>query len=124
MTVGHFLQRADPAVAPSPALIMLRKVLPDLARQAHPDDRAAMTTFYEERRGPLLWVTETGLSDKGRAVISEVRKADDWGLHSSDFSVPQARAQLAPSPLRWALQGESQSKVDGADVATVASESL
>jgi L,D-transpeptidase YcbB len=97
MTVGHFLQRADPAVAPSPALIMLRKVLPDLARQAHPDDRAAMTTFYEERRGPLLWVTETGLSDKGRAVISEVRKADDWGLHSSDFSVPQLPAgNLSP----------------------------
>ena len=97
MTVGHSLQPTDPAVAPSPTFIVLRKMLPELARRAHPDDRAAMTTFYEERRGPLLWVTETGLSDKGRAVISEVRKADDWGLHSSDFSVPQARAQLAPS---------------------------
>ena len=91
------MQATDQAVAPSPALIMLRKMLPDLARQAHPDDRAAMTTFYEERRGSLLWVTETGLSDKGRAVISEVRKADDWGLRSGDFSVPQLPAEnLSP----------------------------
>ena len=56
-----------------------------------------MTTFYEERRGPLVWVTETGLSDKGRAVIGEVRKADDWGLHNSDFYVPQLPAgNLSP----------------------------
>ena len=91
-TGGRSRQATDQAVAPSPTLIILRKMLPDLARQAHPDDRAAMTTFYEERRGSLLWVTETGLSDKGRAVISEVRKADDWGLRSSDFSVPQLPA--------------------------------
>ena len=56
-----------------------------------------MTTFYEEQRGSLLWVTETGLSDKGRAVIGEVRKADDWGLHSSDSPVPQLPAtNLSP----------------------------
>ena len=97
MTVGHSLQPTDRAVAPSPTLIVLRKMLPELARRAHPDDRAAMTTFYEERRGPLMWVTETGLSDKARGVISEVRKADDWGLHSSDFSVPQLPAgNLSP----------------------------
>ena len=96
-TGGRPMQATDQAVAPSPALIMLRKMLPDLARQAHPDDRAAMTTFYEERRGSLLWVTVTGLSDKGRAVISEVRKADDWGLRSGDFSVPQLPAEnLSP----------------------------
>jgi murein L,D-transpeptidase YcbB/YkuD len=72
-------------------------MLPELVKRAHPDDRAAMTTFYEERRGPLMWVTETGLSDKGAAVTSEIRKADDWGLHSSDFSVPQLPAgNLSP----------------------------
>ena len=86
------MQPTDQTVAPSPTLVMLRKMLPELARPAHPDDRAALTTFYEERRGPLIWVTETGLSDKGRAVIREVRNADDWGLHSSDFSVPQLPA--------------------------------
>ena len=92
VTGGRSMQPTDQAVAPSPTLVMLRKMLPELARPAHPDDRAALTTFYEERRGPLIWVTETGLSDKGRAVIREVRNADDWGLHSSDFSVPQLPA--------------------------------
>ena len=44
-----------------------------------------------------MWVTETGLSDKARAVISEVRKADDWGLQSNDFPVPQMPAgNLSP----------------------------
>ncbi len=89
MTVGHSLQPSDPALAPSPILIVLRKVLPELVKRAHPDDRTAIITFYEEWRGPLLWVTETGLSDRGSAVFSEVRKADDWGLNSSDFSLPQ-----------------------------------
>ena len=96
-TGGRSTQPTHRAVAPSPTLIMLRKILPGLVKRAHPDDRAATTTFYEEQRGPLIWVTETGLSDKGRAVISEVRKADDWGLHSSDFSVPQLPAgNLSP----------------------------
>jgi L,D-transpeptidase YcbB len=97
VTGGRSTPPADQAAPPSPTLLLLRKMLPELVKRAHPDDRAAMTTFYEERRGPLMWVTETGLSDKGRAVISEVRKADDWGLHSSDFSVPQLPAgNLSP----------------------------
>jgi murein L,D-transpeptidase YcbB/YkuD len=96
-TGGRSTQPTDRAVAPRPTLIMLRKMLPELVKRAHPDDRAAVTTFYGEQRGPLIWVTETGLSEKGRAVISEVRKADDWGLHSSDFSVPQLPAgNLSP----------------------------
>ena len=92
VTGGRSMQPTDQTVAPSPTLVMLRKMLPELARPAHPDDRAALTTFYEERRGPLIWVTESGLSDKGRAVIREVRNADDWGLRSSDFTVPQLTA--------------------------------
>ncbi len=58
----------------------------------NPDDLAAMTTFYNERTGPLIWVTESGLSDKGSAVIQEVRRADDWGLRSSDFTLPELTA--------------------------------
>ncbi len=67
-------------------------MLPELVKRAHPDDQAAVTTFYEERHGPLMWVTATGLSEKGSAVVSEIHKADDWGLHSSDFPLPQQPA--------------------------------
>ena len=83
------MQPDHSAVPPNPTLIMLRKMLPEFVKGAHPDDRTAIITFYEEWRGAPLWVTETGLSEKGRAVFSEVRKADDWGLNSSDFSLPQ-----------------------------------
>ena len=102
-TGGRSMQATDQAVAPSPTLIMLRKMLPDLARRAHPDDRAAMTAFYERTAGSLLWVTESGISERGRAVINEVRKADDWGLRASDFALPQLPAgtnspRLRPKP--------------------------
>ena len=44
------------------------------------------------RTGALIWVSESGLSDKARAVIAEVRRADDWGLRAKDFPFPQLTA--------------------------------
>ena len=57
-------------------------MLPTFGGRANADDLAAMTGFYGERTGSLIWVTESGLSDKARAVMAEVRRADDWGLRS------------------------------------------
>jgi len=78
-------------VPPSPTLIVLRQMLPKLEARADADDLAAMTSFYRERTA-LLWVSDRGLSDKGRAVIDEIRRADDWGLRSRDFALPQLNA--------------------------------
>ena len=90
VALGEQAQPADHARTPdSPALVQLRQMLPALAKQADADDRAAIAAFYEARSGPLLWVTETGVSEKGAAVITELGNADDWGLRSSDFPVPQ-----------------------------------
>jgi hypothetical protein len=79
---------ATEAVPPSPTLIMLRKALPKPGSRDNADDLAAMTAFYNAPAGALIWITERGLSDKARAVIDEVRRADDWGLRSSDFTLP------------------------------------
>jgi murein L,D-transpeptidase YcbB/YkuD len=88
---------ADARAPASPALIELRRLLPEHTKRANRDDRAAMTAFYEERSGPLIWVTDTGISHKARAAIAEMRKADDWGLRSSDFAMPQlAAGDLSP----------------------------
>ena len=93
VTGGRSGPSADAAAPPSPTLIIVRKMLPKkLGARDNPDDLAAMTTFYNERTGPLIWVTESGLSDKGSAVIQEVRRADDWGLRSSDFTLPELTA--------------------------------
>ena len=88
---------ATEAVPPSPTLIMLRKALPKPGSRDNADDLAAMTAFYNAPAGALIWITERGLSDKARAVIDEVRRADDWGLRGSDFTLPELPpAQASP----------------------------
>jgi L,D-transpeptidase YcbB len=78
--------------APSPAQAALREKLSELASKtngapAPPEDLAAATAFYAH--SGLLWVTEGGLSERGKAVTNEIRKADDWGLRARDFALPQ-----------------------------------
>jgi murein L,D-transpeptidase YcbB/YkuD len=84
-------------VAPTPALAALRKELSQLASRtnvapANAEDLAAATAYYVTRGGPLLWVTESGISKRGDAVIAEIRNADDWGLRARDFALPRLPA--------------------------------
>jgi L,D-transpeptidase YcbB len=79
---------------PTPALAALRKNLSQLASRtnvaaAHGEDLAVAMAFYDAHSGPLLWVTDSGISQRGNAVIAEIRKADDWGLRARDFVLPQ-----------------------------------
>jgi L,D-transpeptidase YcbB len=83
--------------APNPALVALRSSLSQLAGRtnvAPPDaeDLAAATAYYTAHSGPLLWLTESGISERGHSVIAEVRKADEWGLRARDFALPQLPA--------------------------------
>jgi murein L,D-transpeptidase YcbB/YkuD len=83
--------------APTPARVAVRKTLSELAGRtnvapADAEDLAAATAFYNARNGPLLWVTESGISERGNSVISEIRKADDWGLRARDFALPKLPA--------------------------------
>ena len=92
-TLAPWVKRA----APTPALAALRKHLSQLASRtniapAYGEDLAAATAFYDGQGGPLLWVTESGISERGNAVITEIRKADDWGLRARDFALPQLPA--------------------------------
>jgi len=89
LTTGA-LQSTEQAapVPPSAALVAVRKGLPAFSGGANRDDLAAAAAFYGGHTGPLLWLTESGLSDKARAVIGEIRKADDWGLRARDFTLP------------------------------------
>jgi L,D-transpeptidase YcbB len=78
---------------PTPALAALRNNLSQLANRtnvapAYAEDLAAATAFYGGHSGPLLWVAESGFSERGNLVIAEIRKADDWGLRARDFALP------------------------------------
>jgi murein L,D-transpeptidase YcbB/YkuD len=83
--------------AATPALTALRNNLSQLASRtniaaADAEDLAAATAFYDAVGGPLLWVTESRISQRGNLVIAEIRKADDWGLRARDFALPQLPA--------------------------------
>ncbi len=53
----------------------------------HKADHGALVEFYAGQSKPV-WMDESGLTDRGSAVIAEIRDADDWGLRASDFELP------------------------------------
>ena len=69
---------------------ILRSKLTDpvLRKGAHPDDLTALEAFYAEYDGSARWVTSTGLTAEAQAIVSEIAKADDWGLDAKAFQVP------------------------------------
>jgi murein L,D-transpeptidase YcbB/YkuD len=50
--------------------------------------RSALVEYYSVPDQHLLWVDENGLSERGKAVVAEIKKADDYGLLASDYSLP------------------------------------
>jgi L,D-transpeptidase YcbB len=56
--------------------------------EANKADRDAATKVYETRLGAPIWVTETGLTDRALAVMTEIRAADGFGLQASAFKLP------------------------------------
>lgn len=75
--------------ASDPVVINARLLLnePKVIKSTNKADLEALQIFYEERSKPT-WVTKSGLNEKGRAVIDELKNADDWGLKRSDFDLP------------------------------------
>src|SRR5690242_11941609 len=97
--------------APTPAVAAVRKNLAQrLARGSATaglaEDLTAAIAFYEARNGPLLWVTESGISERGNRVIREIRKADDWGLNARDFALPKPIAGPVSPELEAATEIE------------------
>ncbi len=80
---------ADAALpSPDPIVVRIREKLSMLGRGAREDDVTALFEYYGDPDSSALWVTTSGLTDKGRAAIKEIRKADDWGLRASAFELP------------------------------------
>jgi len=77
---------ADPIVA----TIRLKLADAALRKDAQSDDLAALQSFYAERSGSPVWITEIGFTARAQAVISEIQDADEWGLAAEAFNLPPA----------------------------------
>ena len=75
---------ADPVVA------SIRAKLPTLGQKSNADEVAALTSYYGEITGTPIWASTSGLTDKGKAVVAEISRAENWGLPASAFDVPHA----------------------------------
>jgi murein L,D-transpeptidase YcbB/YkuD len=54
------------------------------------DEQGALVEYYAVPDQRLLWVDEKGLTARGKAVIAEIEKADEYGLRASDYALPSA----------------------------------
>lgn len=92
---------ADPA-PPAFALSELRELLPQTQEGAEASSQTkAVSEIYGSRRDEPIWVTPTGLNEKGASALAELRQADDWGLDSADYvlpSLPAAATNTAELP--------------------------
>lgn len=89
---------APPPPPPNAAIVdTISEKLKDqaLRKGADSDDLAALETFYADRTGPSLWMTEQGFTENAQAIIDELGKAEDWGLSSEAFSVPSTNSPLS-----------------------------
>jgi L,D-transpeptidase YcbB len=62
--------------------------------------RAAIAAFYSKRAYTPMWVGETGLTEAGRAVLVQLKRARDDGLNLSAFALPRdLRSGLDPDAI-------------------------
>jgi L,D-transpeptidase YcbB len=52
------------------------------------DEKGALVEYYSIPDQKLLWVDADGLTDRGKAVIAEIMRADDYGLSAADYELP------------------------------------
>ena len=52
-------------------------------------EREALVEYYSVPAQPLLWVDENGLTNRATAVMQEIAKADDYGLRTIDYELPE-----------------------------------
>ena len=58
--------------------------------EAKKSEQGALVEYYAVPDQHLLWVDENGLTERGKSVMAEIAKADDYGLRASDYALPKA----------------------------------
>jgi murein L,D-transpeptidase YcbB/YkuD len=54
-------------------------------------DREALQQFYGSRMGATLWVDKNGYTPDAQNLIAALKDADNWGLRSQDYKIPDLK---------------------------------
>lgn len=77
------------------------------ATETKKSEQGALVEFYAAPEQRLLWVDESGVNDRGKAVIAEIEKADDYGLRASDYALPARDTfHAAADAAAWLAEAE------------------
>jgi murein L,D-transpeptidase YcbB/YkuD len=74
-------------------------------------EQRAVHDFYSRPEVHLLWVEETGLSLRAKALLEEIAKADDYGLRSSDYDLPKPDGFDASNPAATDWLADAEIKI-------------
>jgi L,D-transpeptidase YcbB len=75
---------------------------PPLKPSPEERDRIALLDVYQSRGDEPLWVTASGYTDKAKAVITELKRAADWGFDPADYDVTDPGSSPAPEQVALA----------------------
>jgi len=56
----------------------------------------ALKAYYSASTNPLLWVGAEGPTKRAKSVMNEIARADDYGLRSADYDLPELSGGLLP----------------------------
>jgi L,D-transpeptidase YcbB len=73
-------------------------------------EQIALAEYYSVPDRRLLWVDESGLTERGKAVSAEIAKADDYGLRAADYRLPNLSgfSPVAPDAVEQLATAELQ----------------
>jgi murein L,D-transpeptidase YcbB/YkuD len=77
-------------------------------------EQVALADYYAVPGQLLLWVDERGVTAKGKAVMGEIAKADDYGLRASDYVLPDPSRFNSTDPRAVDWLGDAELKISTA----------
>jgi L,D-transpeptidase YcbB len=79
-------------------------------------EQIALAEYYSVPDRRLLWVDDSGLTDRGKAVMGEIAKADDYGLRAADYKLPQIASFDPAAPDAVEQLADAELKISSAVV--------
>ena len=62
---------------------------PSSSNESQKSEVEVLVEHYSVPMRPLLWVDENGVTDRAKSVIREIAKADEYGLRTTDYELPE-----------------------------------